>query len=194
MKKILSFAILTLLFANCKKNVNADKDLVDYPSIELTKDSSNKTVEDNKEEVSNSNDINTNAWTFYKISENSISETQKETKEAVINKFKNLKIEIDDKSVKIESLCSFEYYKSNKTPIKYYESSKTAKLYESIFLENGLKLGNEITVYQSLYPEKACEIPWDELLVIDKSLVIVYDDYLVFLKKGIPLIKMILNF
>lgn len=184
MKRILGLALLSLLFANCKENVNTDKNLVDYPSTEHTKDSSNKTVEENKEEISNNNYKNINAWTFYKISENSISETQKETKDEVINKFKNIKIDIGEKNVTVENICTFEFYKSVKTPIRYYENAKTAKLYESIFLKNGFKLGNEITIYQSLYPEKACEIPWDELIIIDNSLVIVYDDYLVFFKKG----------
>lgn len=35
-----------------------------------------------------------------------------------------------------------------------------------------------------MYPEKACELPWDEVLIIDNVVVIVYDDYLVFFKKG----------
>lgn len=186
MKRILGIAFLSLLFANCKENVNTDKDknLVNNPSIELAKKSSNKTVEENKEEVSNSNDINADAWTFYKISENSISETQKETKDDLINKFKDVKIEIGEKNITVGKICTFEFYKSIKTPIRYYESAKTVKLYESIFLKNGLNLGNEIIIFQSLYPEKSCKIPWDELLIIDKSLVIVYDDYLVFFKKG----------
>jgi len=184
MKRILGIALLSLLFANCKENLNTDKDLVDNPSIELKKDSSKKTVEENKDEVSSSNDMNINSWTFYKISENSISETQKKTKDQVINKFKNIKINIGEKNVSVGDICSFEFYKSVKTPVAYYEGAKTAKFYESIFLKNGLNLGNQIIIYQSLYPEKSCKIPWDELLIIDNSLVIVYDDYLVFFKKA----------
>lgn len=186
MKKILSIIFLVLLFTNCKENKKADsdKDLGDNLKTESVKDSSNQSVEEYQEEGIKNNNTVGNDWTFYKISESSISGTPKKTESELINRFKNIKIEIDDKSVKIGDLCSFEYYKSNKTPIKYYESSKTAKLYESIFLKNGLKLGNSLIVYQSLYPEKACEIPWDELLVVDNTLVIVFDDYLVFFKTG----------
>ncbi|KUJ60004.1 hypothetical protein AR687_20500 [Flavobacteriaceae bacterium CRH] len=185
MKRILSITILTLLFASCKENTNADngKELIDNSNLELVKDSSNQVVKENKEEVLSEDITSANSWIFYKISENSISETQKKTKNEVINQFKNIKIEINDKNVVIKNVCTFEFYKSTMSPVKYYQSTKNAKFYESIFLENGLKIGKEISIYQSLYPEKACQIPWIELLIIDNTLVIVYDDYLVFFKK-----------
>jgi len=185
MEKVLRITLLALLFANCKENVKSEnnKDFGDNLNTELVKDSSNKSVEESKEEISNNNTFS-NSWAFYKISESSISGTSKKTKVEITNQFKNIKIEIDDKKIKVGDICTYEYYKSNKTPVKYYESTKTAKLYESILSKNGIKLGNEITVYQSLYPEKACEIPWDEVLIIDNTIVIVYDDYLVFFKKG----------
>ncbi|MCV9926933.1 hypothetical protein OIU83_04690 [Flavobacterium sp. LS1R49] len=186
MKKILSIAFLALLFASCKGNTktDSDKNLGDQLNIKLVKDSSVVSVKENKEHELNNDNAVANYWAFYKISESSITGIPKKTESEIINKFKNIKIEIDEKNVKVGNLCSFEYYKSNKTPVKYYESTKTAKLYESIFLKNGLKLGNSLSVYQSLYPEKSCEIPWDELLVVDNTLVIVFDDYLVFFKKG----------
>lgn len=180
MKRFLSITLLILLFTNCKENIN--KDLGYNSNNEILKDSSINSVE--KVKVSSNENKSVNDWTFYKISENSISEAQKEQKSDVINQFKDIKIEIDDKNLKVENICTYEYYKSSKTPIKYYLSVKTAKLYESIFAQNGIKLGNEITVYQSMYPEKACEIPWQEVIVIDNTLVLVYDDYLVFFKKG----------
>jgi len=185
MKRILSLALLVLLLANCKENTQSNSTDLDNLNAEVIKDSSNKTVEDTRVVMSNNNDNNSaDYWTFYKISESSISGTAKKTKTEITDQFKNIKIEIDDKKLKVGDLCTFEYYKSNKTPVKYYESSKTAKSYESIFLKNGITLGNEITIYQSMYPEKACEVPWDEVLIIDNVVVIVYDDYLVFFKKG----------
>ncbi|WP_456311783.1 hypothetical protein [Pseudomonas shirazensis] len=187
MKRILSITILTLLFASCKENTNADngKDLIENSNLELVKDSSNQVVKENNEEVLSEDITSANSWIFYKISENSISETQKTTKNEVMNQFKNIKIEINDKNVVIKNVCKFEFYKSTMSPVKYYQSTKNAKFYESIFLENGLKIGKEISIYQSLYPEKACQIPWIELLIIDNTLVIVSDDYLVFFKKVI---------
>jgi hypothetical protein len=186
MRRILSITILALLFANCNGNVKSEnnKSSNDNLNTELLKDSANKIVEENKDVVSNDENTSLNYWSFYKISESSISETAKKSKAEITNQFKDIKIEIDDKNLKVGNICTYEYYKSNKTPVKYYSSVKTAKLYESIFLQNGIKLGNEITVYKSIYPEKACEIPWEEILIIDNILVIVYDDYLVFFKKG----------
>lgn len=185
-KKILSIAILALLFSNCNGNVKSEdsKSSNDNLNAGLLKDSTNNIVEENKDVLSNDNNISLNYWSFYKISESSISETAKKTKEEIINQFKDIKIEIDDKNLKVENICTYEYYKSNKTPIKYYLSVQTAKLYESILAQNGIKLGNDITIYQSMYPEKACEIPWQEIVIIDNTLVIVYDDYLVFFRKG----------
>lgn len=182
MKRTLGIAILILLFINCKEN--DVKKSNNNSSTELLKDSSNKKVEENKEEILNDDLKNSNSWNFYKISEKSISGNQKETKNEVINKFKNIKIDITNKDFIIKDVCTFEFYKSTLSPVDYYESAKTVKFYESIFLENGLKMGKEISIYQSLYPEKVCEIPWVELIIVDKTLVVVYDDYLVFFKKG----------
>lgn len=181
MKKILSFAILTLLFINCKEDSKINASL----EKSLKEDSIQKA---SKSKPSHGKDLTDSVlvegyWTFYKISENSISGTSKMTKDEIISQFKNLKIEIDEKKVKIGQLCIYDYYKSNKTLTEYYESAKTAKLYEDIFLKNKIKFGNEITVYQSLYPENICEIPWDELIIADNTIIITFDDYLIFFKK-----------
>lgn len=185
MKKILSIAILALLLTNCNGNVKSENESSNNNlNPELLKDSTNKTVEENKDVLSNDNNTSLNYWSFYKIYESSISETAKKTKEEITNQFKNIKIGIDDKNFKVENICTYEYYKSQKTPLEYYLSVKTAKLYESMYAQNGIKLGNEITIYQSMYPEKACEIPWQEIVIIDNTLVIVSDDYLVFFKNG----------
>ncbi|MBS7231157.1 hypothetical protein KHA90_08975 [Flavobacterium psychroterrae] len=186
MKRILGITFLALLFINCKENKKQsdnNKDL-DSLSTELVKDSLNESVAGTKKVISNNDNNSADYWIFYKISESSISGTATKTKTEIADQFKNIKISIDDKKLKVDGICTFEYYKSNKTPVKYYESSKTAKSYESIFLKNGIKLGNEITVYQSMYPDKVCELPWDEVLIIDNVIVVVYDDYLVFFKKG----------
>ena len=181
MKKILSFAILTLLFVNCKedskKNASLGKDLKEDSIQRVSK------LEQNHDKKLNDNSLVGNYWSFYKISENSISGTSKMTKDEIVSQFKNVKIEIDEKKVKIGESCIYDYYKSNKTLTEYYESTKTAKLYEDIFIKNKIKFGNEITVYQSLYPEKACNIPWDELIIADNIIIITFDDYLVFFKK-----------
>ncbi|MBL0737180.1 hypothetical protein JI750_09810 [Flavobacterium sp. GN10] len=181
MKKILSFAILTLLFVNCKEdskiNASLEKDLKEDSIQRVSK------LEPSYDKELNDNSLVGNYWSFYKLSENSISGTSKMTKDEIVNQFKNVKIEIDEKKVKIGESCIYDYYKSNKSLTEYYESSKTAKMYENIFVKNKIKLGNEITVYQSLYPEKACEIPWDELIIADNTIIITFDDYLVFFKK-----------
>jgi hypothetical protein len=181
MKKILSFAILTLLFVNCKEDSKINANL----GKNLKEDSIHETFESelsNDKEIIDS-DLARDYWEFYKISENSISGTSKMTKAEIASQFKNIKIEIGRKKVKIGELCIYDYYKSNKTLTEYYESAKTAKLYEDILLKNKIKFGNEVTVYQSLYPEKACEIPWDELIIANNIVIITFDDYLVFFKK-----------
>lgn len=180
MKKILSFAILILLFVNCKvdskSNVSLGKNLKEDSIQKVAKSEQNQ-----DKELSDSGLVG-DYWTFYKISENSISGTSKMTKDEILSQFKNVKIEIDEKKVKVGELCTYDYYKSNKTLTEYYESAKTAKLYEDIFLKNKIKIGKEITVYQSLYPEKVCEIPWDELIIADNTIIITFDDYLIFFK------------
>ena len=59
------------------------------------------------------------------------------------------------------------------------------RLFQNIFAENDIQPGNIFEVYQSKYPENSCEIPWNEVLVLNNKLAIVYDDYLVFFKKSL---------
>lgn len=181
--KIIGLLILNFLFINCKENENST-DLNNTITSNLAKDSIKQSLNKNIESISNNELVNNNLWIFYKISENTINGSPRETKKEVLNRFKNVKIEIDSKTIDVENLCSFEYYKSEKTSIEYYESDKTAKLYENIFLQNNIKLSKTISVYQSMYPDKTCDMPWDEFLLIDNTLIIVYDDYLLFFKKG----------
>ncbi|QYS88668.1 hypothetical protein [Flavobacterium davisii] len=184
MKKLSLIAFIGFIFLNCKEISKKTENIVldSKRNNEIQTESSYSNRHQKNDEVNNK--INDKYWNYYNVSESSISGTSKKGKLNVIEKFKNIKIEIDDKNLKVGNLCSFEYYKAEKKPIKYYQSDKTVKLYETIFSKNGLKLGDKITVYQSLYPEKSCDNPWDEILIIDNTLVIVYDDYLVFLKKG----------
>ena len=63
-------------------------------------------------------------WSFDKISKSSISGTQKESRVAVENKFKNLIVEINKTSVIVRGVCSFEYYKSYQSLLDYYRSEK----------------------------------------------------------------------
>ncbi|WP_427872889.1 hypothetical protein [Flavobacterium sp. MMS24-S5] len=133
MKKILSFAILTLLFVNCKGdskiNASLGKDLKE-DSIQIA-----SKLESSQDKELNDKSLAGNYWSFYKISENSISGTSKMTKDEIVSQFKNVKIEIDEKKVKIGEFCIYDYYKSNKSLTEYYESTKTAKLYEDIFVK-----------------------------------------------------------
>lgn len=188
MKKIVVIVFTGLLFINCKEGPKAfdNQNLKGKNNISAEKivDTVNN-IKKNQEKVGGYDDtVEDIKWKFYKISESSISGTPQKTKTEIVNHFKDIKIEIDNKNLVITNICSYEYYKYDKTPVKYYQSPKTAKLYESVFEKNGLKLGSTLTVYQSLYPDKSCEMPWDEVLIVDNTLVIVYDDYLVFFKKG----------
>lgn len=188
MKKLSLVTFIGFIFLNCKEVSKKSQNIIlDNKQNTVIQENSNSDFLQKENRVINK--VDDKNWVYYNVSESSISGTSKKGKSNIIEKFKNIKVEIDDKNLKVGNFCSFEYYKVEKTPIKYYESAKTVKLYETIFSKNGLKLGNKITVYQSLYPEKSCNTPWDEVLIIDNNLVIVYDDYLVFFKKEIHQLK-----
>ena len=188
MKRIFSITLLGFLLINCKENPKISdtksKDS-EYTVNESVNDSNIKYVEEPNIPISgDENMLDTDSWSFYKISESSITGNPTKTESEVTNQFKNIKIEIDNKTLKVGDFCSYEYYKSNKTPVEYFQSKKTAVFYENIFLKNGLKLEKILNIYQPLYPEKSCESPWDELYFSDNTLIIVFDDYLVFFKKA----------
>lgn len=79
MKRILNITILALLFANCNGNVKSEnnKSSNDNLNTELLKDSADKIVEESKDIVSNDENTSLNYWSFYKISQSSISYTAK---------------------------------------------------------------------------------------------------------------------
>lgn len=80
MKRILSLALLVLLFANCKENTQSNSTDLDNLNTEVIKDSSNKTVEDTRVVMPNNNDNNSVDWTFYKIPNLQFQELQKKQK------------------------------------------------------------------------------------------------------------------
>ena len=189
MKYITKIIIFTLVvfFINCKEKPKISdiksKD-PEYTINESVNDTNVKSVEETNIPITdNKNMLDTNSWSFYKVSASSITRNPTKSESEITNQFKNVKIEIGNKTLKVGDFCSYEFYKSDKSPIEYFQSKKTTMFYENVFKKNGLKLEKLIKVYQPLYPEKSCESPWDELFFSDNTLIIVFNDYLVFFKK-----------
>jgi hypothetical protein len=183
MKKIIYLVILCFFFTKCKDST------IKSPVINDELVSKTKTIIDNIDKmgddsiVTNSNQKN--IWSFYKISENPLVNLNDMTRDEIFKQFKEVKIQIDETIFKVDKYCSFEPYISRQTTLDYFSNNKTVKIYKNELSKNGIKLTDNITVYQSLYPEKECKNPSGEYFVTDDDVLIFsYQGYLLFFKKG----------
>ncbi|WP_123901401.1 hypothetical protein [Flavobacterium davisii] len=132
MKKLSLIAFIGFIFLNCKEISKKTENIVldSKRNNEIQTESSYSNRHQKNDEVNNK--INDKYWNYYNVSESSISGTSKKGKSNVIEKFKNIKIEIDDKNLKVGNLCSFEYYKAEKNQssiIKAIKQSNYMKLF-----------------------------------------------------------------
>lgn len=183
MKKIIYITLLQLIFISCKnetkKITNSDKELISTTSQEIDSNSIQ-----NKDLDIIDNEIQKNIWSFYKISENPLVNLNDMTREEIMNEFNKTKIEISKKIINVNGYCTFEPYITKNTPLNYFSSKKTFDLYKNELSKSGIKLSDNITIYQSLYPEKECKNPSAEYFETDNTLVFSYHGYLLFFKKG----------
>ncbi len=122
---------------------------------------------------------------FSDVSINPVFELHQKTRNEIFSDFSQMKIIIDDKTkfFSIEDNCTFEYVIKKTSAVKYWGSSKTVELYKKELAGKNITLDeNNVIVYQSLYPEKECQYPSSEFIKINKTLIFVYQGYLIFFR------------
>ena len=190
MKCITKIIISTLVvfFINCKEKAKISDIKSKDPEYTINESVNDTNVKSIKEtNIPNSDDkniLNSNSWTFYKISENPLVNLNTMTRQEIMNEFNKTKIEISEKIINVNGYCTFEPYITKNKPLKYFSSKKTFDLYKNELSKSGIKLSDNITIYQSLYPEKECKNPSAEYFETDNTLVFSYQGYLLFFKKG----------
>lgn len=171
MIKLLYLILLTFVFISC----------VDKP-IEYENINENPKVE-GKENISEEKAITGNhvgtEWLLYTVSESPIVNTNTKTRGEIINEFETVKIEINDTYFTVGSLCTFELYKTIRTPLEHFSRQNTINTFTKELSKKGINLTDKLIVYQALYPEKLCENPASEYFITDSTLVFSYNGYLV---------------
>lgn len=114
-----------------------------------------------------------NTWYFYKVSKNTVLGESDFTRENLIDKYADTKIFLADKKLTVDGVCSFEYIDQLKTPLSHWMSEKTTKLYQSLFLQEGVPLRDKINVITYLYPNDQCAPPFNEFIKINDYLITV---------------------
>lgn len=124
-------------------------------------------------------------WYFYKVSKKTVLGEFDPTRESLIDNFADTKIIFEEKKIIVDGICSFEYIKHSKTPVSYWMSEKTAKLYQNLFLQENVPLKDKIEVITNLWSDDQCPSPFNNFIKKDDYLVTVTEQgYLLFFSQN----------
>jgi len=130
-------------------------------------------------------------WVFYKVSSTDLFSRHDSNTIQNLNKlYGKAKVNMDDNTVTISNdllesstICSVDYSKKKESPLSYFYSKKTLDMYDNVFKKDKISLAKDIYILRSLYPDKTCPSPYDEIIESDEYVFFVALDYLVFFKK-----------
>jgi len=161
------YIIASFIFFSCKGNSDLNKN-----EISIAKE----------QPVAITNvDPNTERFKFSTISQTPIVDVKKESRDEIINRFKetDLLINVKNKTFRAGKECTFEYFEKKVTPIKYWYSQSTINTYKDELIKIGISLPEEFSVFMSAIPNKECEYPTSEYIFIDGKIIFIYEGYLI---------------
>ena len=118
-------------------------------------------------------------WMDYVISEPITPRGEYVTKESISELFKGKVISIDKTTVNISEGCRYKYNIENTTPILYWHSEKTVKLYSDLLYKYDIRLNNLVGL---IIPESAsseCDYPFSSFIIVDNSLIFSFKNRLI---------------
>ncbi|MBV8326121.1 hypothetical protein [Chryseobacterium sp.] len=165
------FTITLLAFFSCKGGNND----LHKKEASIIKEQSSTLVK--AEEI----DKNIEKFKFNTVSQNPIVDVKKESRAEIINRFKetDILINLKEKTFQAGKECTFEYFEKKVTPIKYWYSQSTVNIYKEELAKIGISLPAEFSVFISSNPNKGCEYPTSEYILIDGKIIFIYDGYLI---------------
>lgn len=130
-------------------------------------------------------------WTFDKVSDvdifgkhdaNAISD--------ISNIYRNVTINVGEKTLDINNdfleaahVCSIDYVNIAKTPLSYFLSQKTVNMYEKLFAHEGIPFAKRVSILESVFPDRSCPPPYDELIKNDNHLMVLEQNHVIFFKE-----------
>lgn len=110
-------------------------------------------------------------WRDYIISEPIISEGEYATKESISALFKGKRISIDKTMVNVSEVCRYKYNIKNITPILYWHSEKTVRLYSDLLYKYNIRLNNLVSLITPAATSNECDYPFTYFIIVDNSLI-----------------------
>lgn len=110
-------------------------------------------------------------WRDYVISEPIISEGEYATKESISALFKGKRISIDKTMVNVSEVCRYKYNIKNITPILYWHSEKTVRLYSDLLYKYNIRLNNLVSLITPAATSNECDYPFTYFIIVDNSLI-----------------------
>ncbi|AKK72654.1 hypothetical protein OK18_08490 [Chryseobacterium gallinarum] len=163
------YIITFFIFFSCKGNNDLNKK---QTSIAKENSSSVISIEDQN---------NTKRYKFNTISQNPIVDIKKESREQIINRFRDSEVLINfnNKTFQAGKECTFEYFEKKVSPIKYWYNQSTINIYKEELAKIGISLPKEFSVFMSANPNKTCEYPTSEYILIEGKIIFIYEGYLI---------------
>lgn len=142
-------------------------------------------------DVFSENPKNDVTWAYEKVSDVDIFNKHDSNVVKNLNTiYSKVTISTKDKKLNIKNelrgngnVCSIDYVNVIKTPLSYFLSRKTVSMYEKLFTHEGIHLSNSLSILESVYPDKSCPPPYDELIRNDERLIVLDQNYILFFKE-----------
>lgn len=122
-------------------------------------------------DTASSTENETLTWRNYVISEPITPEGEYVTKESISELFKGKVISIDKTTVNVSEECRYKYNIKNTTPILYWHSEKTAKLYSDLLYGYNIRLNNLVSLITPKATPSGCDYPFSYFIRVDNSLI-----------------------
>ncbi|MFI8418325.1 hypothetical protein ACQKDS_13955 [Serratia sp. NPDC078593] len=135
--------------------------------------------------------LNNSIWIYDKVSSidvfghhnsNAIAHLTEEFEKVTI-KVNGKKLDIENDFLENKKICSTDYVEVKETPLSYYLSKKSVKMYKHVYKSSGISLPNDIYLLTSLYPGKECPSPYSEMLKVDNYLTVTKQNYILLFKR-----------
>lgn len=116
-------------------------------------------------------------WRDYVISEPITPRGEYVTKDSISEPFKGKVISIDKTTVNISEGCRYNI--ENTTPILYWHSEKTVKLYSDLLYKYDIRLNNLVGLITPESASSECDYPFSYFIIVDNSLIFSFKNRLI---------------
>lgn len=124
-------------------------------------------------------------WGSYVISEPIEPSGENRDIGLVDDVFKNKTISIDGSHVVVGDLCNYKFSKEELTPIAYWNSKGSVKIYKGILEKYNVGSFSKVELFTPMEPSNKCPYPFSYFIKINKNLIFTQSNRLVIYSQGV---------